>query len=233
MLAYMGGLAILAIAVASFFRAPAVVAAFDAAPPQKQWIEVKQPRPAFELKMPALPASRYTILRRDADGARKDILSWGAVAASGPYVLVEIYRAGSESRRFIDAPSEIAARILDFAVTDDVKPAGRLDSKFGAVPLVDFAIATQERTRRCLGFARPFAEPSMQVAGWYCNAHDEVVDRARLACLLDRLTILSAGGEFEARCIVRPRRDAADVLRRAQSDSGGDAGAGAARLPTT
>ncbi len=114
--------------------------------------------------------------------------------------MVEIYRPGAASERFIDAPSEIAARITGFTVTDDVKPAGSIDSKFGAVPLVDFAIAARTirrhaPSRRCLGFARPFDEPVMQIAGWYCSAGEEVVDRATLACALDRLTMLSAGGD--------------------------------------
>ena len=103
------------------------------------------------------------------------------------------------SDRFLDASSEIATRIVDYAVTDDVKPDGQIDSKFGPVPLVDFAVAPQGPTpdheRRCLGFARPFNQPTMQIAGWYCSAGEEVVDRATLACALDRLTILSAGGD--------------------------------------
>ncbi len=195
-LAYMGGLAIIAIAAASFFRTPAVVAAIGSSP-QPQWTKVERPHPAFELVMPELAPSPYdyAILRRAADGARKDVLTWGEAAGSGPYVMVEIYRAASQSERFIDAESEIAARILDFTVTDDVKPAGRIESKFGIVPLVDFAIAAHGRTRRCLGFARPFEQPSMQIAGWYCSPGTEVVDRATLACVLDRLTILSAGGD--------------------------------------
>ena len=35
----------------------------------------------------------------------------------------------------------------------------------------------------------------MQLSGWYCNAGEEVVDRAVLACALDRLTLLTAGGD--------------------------------------
>jgi hypothetical protein len=123
------------------------------------------------------------------------VLKWGEASGSGPFVMVEVYRPGSESERFIDAPSEIAARIVAFPVTDDVKPAGQIDSKFGVMPLVDFAIAARGVRRRCLGFARSFAEPVMQIAGWYCSASDEVVDRATLACALDRLTMLSAGGD--------------------------------------
>ena len=199
-LAYMGGLAILAIAAASFFRAPSGVAAVEPAP-QPEWISVERPHPAFELQMPELAADTagYAILRRPVDGARKDVLTWGEPAAGGPYVMVEIYRPGAQSERFIDAPSEIAARITAFAVTDDVKPAGQIDSKFGPVPLVDFAIAARGtfngRQRRCLGFARPFEAPVMQIAGWYCSAGEEAVDRPTLACALDRLTMLSAGGD--------------------------------------
>jgi len=198
--AYMGGLAILAILTASLFRGSEGVAAVQAAP-QPDWVNVERPHPAFELTMPELAAQApgYAILRRTADGARKDVLSWGDAAGSGPYVVVEIYRPGGAGERFIDAPSEIAARILPYNVTDDVKAAGTIDSKFGSVHLVDFAMAAQKAQaatpRRCLGFARPFDRPPMQIAGWYCSAGDEVVDRATLACLLDRLTVLSAGGD--------------------------------------
>ena len=195
-LAYMGGLAVLAIVAASFFRPPTSVAALEPRP-QPEWVNVERPHPAFELQMPELVsvAFDYAILRRNADGARKDVLTWGEAGGSGPYVMVEIDRPGTTSERFIDAPSEIAARIVGYTVTDDVKPAGEIDSKFGRAPLVDFAIAAHGRQRRCLGFARPFSEPVMQIAGWYCSAGDEVVDRATLACALDRLTMLSAGGD--------------------------------------
>jgi len=202
-LAYLGGLAVLAIAAASLFRAPpAGVTVVEPAPARPEWINVERPHPAFELPMPELAGSAtgnvtadYAILRRDADGARKDVLSFGDAAGSGPYVMVEIYRPGAASERFIDPASEIAARILAYSVTDDVKPAGAIDSKFGDVPLVDFAIAARGKQRRCLGFARAFDEPVVQIAGWYCGAGAEAVDRAALACVLDRLTMLSAGGD--------------------------------------
>lgn len=199
-LAYMGALAILAIAAASLFRSPSGIAAVQPAP-RPEWITVERPHPAFDMQMPELAADgfNYAILRRSADGARKDVLSWGEPAGGGRYVLVEIYRAGAASERFIDAPSEIAARIVGFTVTDDVKSAGEIDSKFGPVSLVDFAIAVpgthNERQRRCLGFARPFVDPPLQIAGWYCSADEQPVHRAALACALDRLTMLSAGGD--------------------------------------
>jgi hypothetical protein len=193
--AYMAGLALLAIVTAGFLQGAASIVAV--APPAPAWIKVERPRPAFALPMPELAAGGfdYAILHRTADDARKDVLNWGAPGDSGPYVMVEIYRAGAASERFMDAPSEIAARILGLPVTDDVKPAGRIDSKFGPLSLVDFAIAPNGKERRCLGFARPFDQPDMQISGWHCSAGEEVVDRAALGCAIDRLAILSAGGD--------------------------------------
>jgi hypothetical protein len=199
LLAYMGGLAVLAVAAASFFQAPTGIAALSRAPAARPaWTAVERPYPAFELLMPELAGSAYTyaIQRRAADGARKDMLTWGDATAAGPFVMVEIYRTGSAGDRFIDASSEIGARIIDYTVTDDVKPIGQIDSKFGPVQIVDFAIAPQGHERRCLGFARPFNQPAMQLAGWYCSAGREVVDRTTLACLLDRLTLVNGDQKF-------------------------------------
>ena len=213
-LAYMGGLGLIAILTASFFHTETVVAAVESAP-HTDWINIDRPHPAFELQMPEWTSTsvNYFILRRPRDGSRKDVLTFGDPAASGPYVVFEIYRPGSAGERFIDAPSEIAARIVALTVTDDVKPAGQLDSKFGTLSLVDFAIASGSPLgrqaellvrsqvtghapwRRCLGFVRPFDAPFMQLSGWYCSSGEEVVDRAVLACALDRLTLLSAGGD--------------------------------------
>jgi len=209
-LAYMGGLSLLAILAVSFFRDEGIVAAVSPGP-RPEWVSIDRPHPAFELQMPewADNNSDYAILRRAVDGGRKDVLTWGDPAASAPYIMVEIYRPGSPSERFIDAQREIAERILSFAfaVTDDVKAAGQLDSKFGKVSLVDFAIAPRGLSiahgndraspRRCLGFVRPFDNPLMQISGWYCSASDEVVDRATLTCALDRLAMLSAGGNAD------------------------------------
>ena len=208
LLAYMGGLAALAVAAASFFAAPAdIVAALgSASAPRPAWSTVERPYPAFELLMPELAGStyNYVIQRRARDGARKDLLSFGEPADAGPqagpqsdpYVMVEIYRPAVASDRFLDASSEIATRIVDYAVTDDVKPDGQIDSKFGPVALVDFAIAPQGHERRCLGFARALNQPAMQIAGWYCSAGREVVDRAKVACLLDRLTLVNGDAKL-------------------------------------
>jgi hypothetical protein len=198
-LVYMGGLAALAAAAASYFQSTTGLTALNPAP-LPTWTSVERPYPAFELVMPDLAGGvhSYAILRHSRDGARKDVLTWGELAENQPYAVVEIFRPGPRGERFLDASSEIAARIIDYTVTDDVKAAGQLDSKFGPVPLVDFAAAPRGAVRRCLGFARPFDNPAMQIAGWYCSAGQEVVDRTTVACLLDRLTIVSGDSQLGA-----------------------------------
>jgi hypothetical protein len=198
-LAYMGGFAILAVAAASFFQEPGGVAAIHPVP-LPAWTAVERPYPAFELVMPELNGSafNYAILRRRGDCARKDVLTWGDAADTRPYAMAEVFRSGPQAERFLDASSEIAARIIDYTVTDDVKPAGEIDSKFGPVALVDFAIAPQGNVRRCLGFARAFDDPAMQITGWYCSAGQEVVDRATLGCMLDRLTMVNGNSQLGA-----------------------------------
>jgi len=197
-LAYVGALGLLAVAAASFFQTPTVVASTDPARAlRSKWIEVERPYPAFELLLGELGGNpmHYAILRRGGDDARKDVLTWGEPRASGPYVKVEIYRPGRAGERFIDAASEVAARIVGLTVADDVKLAGVAASKFGPVPLVDFAVAANGKERRCLGFARAFNDPALQIAGWYCSDREEVVERTTVACAIDRLTLVSAGGD--------------------------------------
>jgi hypothetical protein len=193
-LAYMGGLGLLAAAAASFFQSDPGPLAAVASAPVAAWTAAEKPYPAFELLMPELNGSpfNYAILRRSRDNARKDVMTWGAPDSSRPYATVEIFRPGPRAEAFLDASSEIAARIIDDTVADDVKPAGEIESKFGPMPLVDFAIAPNGHLKRCLGFARAFDSPLMQIAGWYCSADAEVIDRATVACMIDRLTMVNA-----------------------------------------
>ncbi len=211
--AYVGGLALLAIAAASAFEPPQGLTAL-APTPQPEWTAVSRPHPAFELVMPELARLDfdYAIFRRNADGARKDVMTWGHVitlqkpatttpagvssaGAGEPFMQIEVYRPGPAGEHFLDAASEIADRITAFRISQDVTAAGPLATKFSDVSLVEFAISGDRGPQRCLGFARPFDAPPMLLDGWLCSAGDEPVDRPTLACALDRLTLLSAGGD--------------------------------------
>src|ERR1035437_2288785 len=67
--------------------------------------------PAFVLSIPeaADVPSRYVIRRHAEGGGRKDILALGEPDSASPYLVVEIYRPGSEIGRFAGPQAAIAA----------------------------------------------------------------------------------------------------------------------------
>ncbi len=195
LLAYLGALTLLAVGTSEIFRLAPVAAAIEPAS-RPEWIAVTKPFPAFALSMPELADAgpSYDIRRHATGGGRKDILTWGELSGAGPHLMVEIYRPGTEFTRFANATREIAARTDDLVAAKNIKPAEVLESKFGAMSLVEFT-ATPDGARQCLGFVRPFDRPHLQIAGWYCTSGPEIIERNVIACALDRLTLLAAGSD--------------------------------------
>jgi hypothetical protein len=194
-LAYLGGITVLSIGTAQIFQSRPAINAINAND-RPQWVEIEKPFPAFVLSIPeaaGVPA-HYTILRHRAGNGRKDILSLGEPDGAAPYLQVEIYRPGSETRHFAGPAQEIAAAAAGLG---PVQTAGKqtLDSKFGPLALVPFE-ATKGTPRHCLGFVRAYYDdPRLQLSGWFCQGRSDFVEQSTLACALDRLTLLSAGSE--------------------------------------
>ncbi len=194
LLAYLGGIAVLSMAAAHYFRSPPTS---NAAPMQRpQWSEIERPFPAFALSIPEavdVPSS-YAIRRHAMGGGRKDILALGEPDGVAPYLQVEIYRPGSEIIHFSDAKDEIAAAAAALGPVALKRTEEPLASKFG--PLAIFAFDTSKGTpRHCLGFVRDYNDPRLQLSGWFCQGGADFIERSTLACALDRLTLLSAGSD--------------------------------------
>jgi len=195
MLAYVGGIAVLSIIAARIFQSPPVMSAIKPAH-KSQWVGVDRPIPAFELSIPEAAGmpSGYAIVRHADGGGRKDILTLGEPDGIAPYLQVEIYRPGRETRRFAEPRREIAASAdalgpVELRSADEEQP-----SKFGPLSIVTFE-TSKGAARHCLGFVRAYDEPLLQMSGWFCQGGGEFVDRGTLACALDRLTLLAAGSE--------------------------------------
>lgn len=192
-LAYVGGLAALSIVAAQVFQSSPVM---DAITPvhHSHWIEIERPFPAFALSIPeaAEAPSHYAIRRHTQGGGRKDILELGEPDGLTPYLQVEIYRPGDETRRFAEPQAEIAANAAALGPID-MRSDEPLTSKFGPLAIVTFATSNGS-ARYCLGFVRAYDEPLLQLSGWFCQGGDFVA-RSTLACALDRLYLLSAGSE--------------------------------------
>src|SRR5262249_15659501 len=148
----------------------------------------------FALSIPELIASEpaYAIRRHNFGGGRRHIMTFGEPESDRPSALVEVYRPGAESARFGDAVAAMAALVADLGASRPAAAEPLPDTKFGQVDLVDFSIGGQ---RRCTGFVRIVAEPRFQIAGWFCNGGPELVDRSTIACMLDRLTVISAASD--------------------------------------
>ncbi len=158
--------------------------------PAPEWIDVGRPFPAFALVLPEIGEPRYAIQRHATGGGRKDMLTFDAPERTGPAAAVEIYRPGTEVR---DADGEAGVPELRLSVGAP-RPA-TIATKFGPVAIAEFIDHTINAPRQCLRFMRSFDDPRLVISGWYCNAGLEIVDRGIVACALDRLTLMVAGGE--------------------------------------
>lgn len=193
LLAYIGAIACLAVLAAEFMQSQPVTAAPLPAP-RPDWIEVDRPHPAFLLSLPEIgEEARYAIRRHERGGGRKDVITFGESGRTARYVALEIYRPGTELERFEQPAAAIAARASAFDPASEIRNASPIDSKFGPVATLDIPIGGF-REGHCVGFARTFGHPRLQISGLFCDA-EAIVERSMVACLLDRLTLLSAGSD--------------------------------------
>lgn len=190
LIAYVGALALLAIgAVYLWDRLPAIAAAEPAAP--AGWSVASHSHPAFAVSRldSSGETESYEILRYPG-GGRKDMLRWGQSGA-WPVAALEIYRPGAELSQSGPVTAELAARM---GAESDLESAGVIDSKFGHVTLLRLA-GGRDGPRSCLGFAKRIDEPVLQISGWSCQGETLPARRGAIACLLNRLVLLTAGND--------------------------------------
>lgn len=188
LLAYIGALALIAIAGSKLFAVlssgwdtPAVV--------RPSWSVASRSSPAFAVTRidPSLKTETYDILRHPG-GGRKDVLRWMATPDGKPIVELEIYRPGSEERTSEPPIADLVAR-MDPGGVRPVEAAGLIDSKFGPIRLVALA----GDANPCLGFLKSLDNGNLRLSGWSCQAANLPERRVAIGCLLDRLILLSAG----------------------------------------
>jgi hypothetical protein len=132
----------------------------------------------------------YEILRHP-EGGRKDVFRW-ADQDKKPVTELEIYRPGGEIDETGAAIADIAAR-MGLNRMRDLEAAGIIDSKFGTVTLL--RPAGSDAARACLGFLKHVDEPNFRISGWSCEGSTLPARRAAIACLLNRLILLTAGND--------------------------------------
>ena len=193
----MGTLALLAIlALAALGQLPSLrdpSLRDDDVPLKPGWSLATRAAPAFavhQIDSVNKPVS-YTILRHP-EGGRKDVLRW-ADGADRAVAELEIYRPGAELDPSRPAIPDMAAR-MGLGEATPLEEAGLVDSKFGPVPL--FRAGGRERPASpCIGYLKRIEHPALQISGWSCQGTSVPDRRATIACMLNRLGLLTSGNE--------------------------------------
>lgn len=167
-------------------------------PERPLWSEITRTHGAFALESPALEGLELTYLvrRHRAGGGRKDLMTWGSVDGDGAYMRVVAYRPGTESA-LLDDPLDIATAIAaESAIDAELSgPVGELKTKFGDLPIVNMHTWGKNGPRACMAVAHSWSEPRLSLVAWWCNRDWKLVQRGHVACLVDRLMLMSAGGD--------------------------------------
>ena len=166
--------------------------------PHPSWIEVTRASGAFAVTMPGLDPvqSSYLVRRHREGGGRMDLVTFGAAADKGPYVRVEFYRPGSEGEAIADPLDAVAALAADSRIDAELSETpGKLKTKFGELSVIDMNVAGSDAQRACIAIAGAWDDPRFGMVAWLCNPGPEIVPAGDLACLVDRITLMSAGGD--------------------------------------
>jgi hypothetical protein len=197
MFAYVGTLALLAILAVHGWDQ---LQAGDIAEPTAAaaWSVASRASPAFAVSKQdqAKKSAAYTILRHPL-GGRKDILRWAGSGIIKPAAELEIYRPGRE----FDPRTPVGADVLRLmsegeaqGSASELEAAGIVDSKFGTITLLR-SLGANDSASTCLGFAKRINDPLLEIAGFSCQGDTLPARRAAIGCMLNRLTLLTAGNE--------------------------------------
>jgi hypothetical protein len=190
--AVLGGLGF---AVAAWLIDVPTINTGDRSEHRSEWIETSRPQPAFAMEAGEFSsAPRYMIQRHPGGGGRKDVLSWGEPLGPERHLRIEIYRPGTEHDGSAEPELEAMLRAGALPMQGEARSVGSLPTKLGTFSVVELSGGAQGG-RRCLGFVRAFAELPLQIAGWHCDAGPAATVRTSIACALDQLTLLAAGGD--------------------------------------
>lgn len=170
-------------------------------PVQPTWTEIKRPIPVYAFS--GGPFGRdpdsYSALR-GIDGSRIDNLTFKANIRSSSklwmHVRLHRFKHGRQSsERFFIAMARIAAE-KGLAVTASAFP-NILPTRFGRFAVADLQLERNSNKRPCLGYRLEADKPALTIAGIVCGTISAPVDRRTLACVLDRLDVVSARDDRE------------------------------------
>jgi hypothetical protein len=141
-------------------------------------------------------SATYTVVRHPA-GGRKDILRWAGVGILKPAAELEIYRPGGEFDGKTPPGADVFGLMTQASASggaSELEAAGIVDSKFGTVALLR-PVGASDGADACLGFTKRVDNPLLEIEGFSCQGDSVPAHRAAISCMLNRLTLLTAGNE--------------------------------------
>lgn len=161
------------------------------------WSPVVRPQTMFVLDLAGLGLDKPALdVRRHSGGGREDVFTVGRPGAEGGHLRLVAYRFGSEVRPAGTLFVEMARRGAEtgLAVMRTTVPAP-VQTRFGAAEVAEMTVSDGDRQHVCLAWRVGRDDIDMRLTGWLCPAEGKRVDRATVACVVDRLDLAAAVGE--------------------------------------
>lgn len=173
-----------------------------------RWADINRPIALYDLAgtdFSKLPAT-YRARRRSPDGAREDLMSFGRLGGAKPYLQVSLLRVGEDpavaasDEGLADGLAKLA-RARGLRVTR-IRAAAAVDTRLGRIEAADLLLWDGAVAVPCLGFRGAANGGSvLRLAGFACGTRERPMDRAALACVIDRIDLASAGDDTALRAV--------------------------------
>ena len=222
----MAGVAAMALAAAVLIAGALTLATMLAAPQREvlqslaadtqpqSWTEINHPIALYDLsgtefaKLPRLAHAR----RHQPDGAREDMLTFGAPGLTKPLLRLSLLRTGHEgAAQNVSGPDSVAepladdlARLAGFSneSVTDLRGETAISTRLGTMTVADVRLWDDGVPRPCLGYRGfPGGSDGLRILGFACGISGKPIERFALACTIDRIDLLSAGDDRRLRSI--------------------------------
>ena len=178
------------------------------------WTEINHPIALYDLsgtefaKLPRIARAR----RHQPDGAREDLLTFGAPGLPKPFLRLSMLRttghlavaqdvSGSDSAEPLADDLARLAGAGNESVTE-LHGEAAISTRLGTMNVADIRLWDDGVPTPCLGFRGfPGGSDGLRILGFACGVAGKPIGRAALACAIDRIDLLSAGDDGRLRAI--------------------------------
>lgn len=178
--------------------APANSSIQPASVQRPDWVEIARAQPSFALEAAPLAGldMQFHARRHRQGGGRKDILTFGHANAPGVYMRVSLYRPGGEGMAEPDPLEAAVSLAAESGIDADLQEtSGKIRTKFGDLPAINMRVHRKGGWRNCVAATGAWSDPRFGLVAWWCNPGPEIVALGEFACVLDRIALMSAGGD--------------------------------------